>query len=312
MNAINEIPVLLILFNRPDTTQLVFEQIKKAKPKYLFVAADGPRTDKPSDIELCAKTQNIIKDIDWDCELKTFFRTKNVGCGRGPSDAITWFFDHVEMGIILEDDCVPSIPFFDYCTYLLNKYKNNHQVWIIGGRSHFAHNRQFNDFDYLFSNYAHTWGWATWRRCWNHFDIHLEDKWKSFYETGGYKNVYLSKIEGIFWNFFYSRLNKEKDLATHVWDFQFAFNMHLNRGLAVIPAANLVENIGYDGTHFSGTTKALKLKAADEYSITKEPKYILPNRKYEIYHFYHDFYTRLGTYILNKYRKIIKKRNNGR
>ncbi|WP_159522011.1 nucleotide-diphospho-sugar transferase [Sunxiuqinia indica] len=307
MNAPYNIPVLLILFNRPDTTRRVFEKIKAIKPKFLFIAADGPRIDKPDEKELCESARSIVDEIDWDCDLKTFFRTENVGCGRGPSEAITWFFEHVEMGIILEDDCVPSLPFFNYCEKMLIQYEKNEQVWIVSGRSHYTKSNQFNTVDYLFSNYALTWGWATWKRCWKHFDIHLENHWPDFYRSGGYKNVYLSRVEGYFWNFFYSRLYREKNLATHVWDFQFAFCMHLNRGLTIIPAKNLIKNIGCDGTHFAGATKALNLRASEVFSIENEPTYILPNRNYELYHFTHDFIDRLLTFIRNRIRKIINK-----
>lgn len=105
-------PVLFIVFNRVQTTQQVFDRIKQVQPKYLFVAADGPRPDKPDDIQKCADTRKIIEQIDWDCELKTLFREENRGCGYGPAEAITWFFEHVEYGIILEDDCLPSLSFF--------------------------------------------------------------------------------------------------------------------------------------------------------------------------------------------------------
>jgi hypothetical protein len=55
--------VLLIIFNRPDTTLLVFEEIKKVRPYRLFIAADGPRMDRPEDIVLCAASRNLEESI---------------------------------------------------------------------------------------------------------------------------------------------------------------------------------------------------------------------------------------------------------
>src|SRR5450759_4497034 len=120
-----ETPVLFLIFNRSDTTQQVFNQIRQIKPKYLFVAADGPRLDRPVEIEKCLETKSIIQQIDWDCELKSLFSETNLGCRVGVSSAITWFFENVEQGIILEDDCLPDLSFFPYCENLLNKYKDD-------------------------------------------------------------------------------------------------------------------------------------------------------------------------------------------
>lgn len=304
MIASFEIPVLFIIFNRPDTTQVVFEQIKRVRPKYLFIAADGPRNNEPKDKNKCNEARSIAKQVDWDCDLKLFFRDENVGCGRGPSEAITWFFEHVEMGIILEDDCVPSIPFFQYTEYLLKKYKHDTRVWIVSGRSHYHRTSSFKNQDYLFSNYVVTWGWGTWKRCWNKFDLNIRTYWPEFHKIGGFKNVFFTKIEGIFRNLYYKRLLTDKELESHVWDYQFMLNMHQNRGLGIVPSKNLVENIGYEGTHFVGTTKIQKFKAENDFQIAKEPKNILLDRKYETAYFYNEFKLRFLAFLVNRYLRI--------
>ena len=125
-------PILFLIFNRPDNTSLVFEEIRKIKPRYLYVAADGPRADKLGEKELCEATRAIISQVDWPCELKTLFRDYNLGCGKAVSEAITWFFNSVEQGIILEDDCLPDSSFFTFCEVLLEKYKNDDRVSTIG------------------------------------------------------------------------------------------------------------------------------------------------------------------------------------
>ena len=126
-------PVLLIIFNRPLHTQKIFDQIKKIKPKHLFIVGDGPRPHRPDDIQKCAATRKIIEQIDWDCKLRTLFRNENRGCGHGPAEAISWFFEHVEAGIILEDDCLPDISFFPFCELLLKEYKNDSNIFLISG-----------------------------------------------------------------------------------------------------------------------------------------------------------------------------------
>ena len=108
-------PILFLIFNRPDLTARVFDRIREVQPKYLYVAADGPRIDKPEDVEKCESARKVVLDqIDWPCELKTLFRQENLGCGIAVSQAINWFFEHVEQGIIIEDDILyyrTPIPF---------------------------------------------------------------------------------------------------------------------------------------------------------------------------------------------------------
>ena len=127
-------PVLFLVFNRPDTTRRVLEAIRQAQPSQLFIAADGPREGKSGEAEKCADVRRIVNEgIDWDCEVKTLFRDKNLGCKVAVSRAIDWFFEHVEEGIILEDDCLPHPTFFRFCEELLNKYRDDERIGQISG-----------------------------------------------------------------------------------------------------------------------------------------------------------------------------------
>ena len=104
-----------LIFNRPDTTQQVFDVSPKGRPTRLYIAADGPRLDRAGEKEKCEAARAIATDIDWDCRVETLFRDENLGCGTAVSEAITWFFNHEEEGIILEDDCLPEPSFFSIC-----------------------------------------------------------------------------------------------------------------------------------------------------------------------------------------------------
>lgn len=151
------VPILFIVFNRPDPTQQVFEKIRQIRPQQLFIAADGPRENQPDDKINCAQVRAIINRIDWDCQVQTLFSEKNLGCGKAVSNAITWFFEHVEEGIILEDDCVPDVSFFDFCKAMLEQYRNNPHVMMISGTS-FLYNRIESRESYFFSKYYSIWG----------------------------------------------------------------------------------------------------------------------------------------------------------
>ncbi len=242
-------PILFLIFNRPEVTSRVFEEIKKQKPKYLFVAADGPRSNFEEDIEKCKICREIVlNNIDWDCEVKTLFRDDNLGCGRGVSQAISWFFENVEQGIILEDDCLPHQSFFGFCEELLEKYKHDEKVYGISGNN-FQKGIQRGDASYFFSNYSHIWGWASWRRAWEHYDFNLEqlEKFK--------ENKLITKIDKrkIFESYWISIFKKTAIKEIDTWDYQWQFAVWNNEGLIASPNLNLISNIGF-GQQATNTT----------------------------------------------------------
>lgn len=234
-----ETPILFLIFNRPDTTQQVFNQIKQIKPKYLFVAADGPRLEKVSDFEKCNETRNIIKQIDWDCDLKTLFRENNLGCGMALSTAITWFFSNVDEGIILEDDCLPDLSFFTYCEELLSKYSDAENIMHING-SNFQNGIVRGTGSYYFSNYHHIWGWATWKRAWSKYDYEMKDFYLTF-NFGRLDHVFQNKNEKKYWNNIFI---KTCAMQTNTWDYQWTYAIWKNKGSAITPNFNLVVNLG--------------------------------------------------------------------
>ncbi|EKE21540.1 MAG: Protein containing nucleotide-diphospho-sugar transferase protein, partial [uncultured bacterium] len=169
-------PILFIIFNRPDTTLSVFEAIRQIKPARLYVAADGPRSERSGEDVVCAETRRIAMGVDWPCELKTRFLDKNVGCHTAVPAAVSWFFENEEEGIILEDDCSPDLSFFTFCETLLERYRDDEEVMMISGDNFQPSEfKTRNDSSYYFSGIANIWGWATWRRAWakNYGDFKL-------------------------------------------------------------------------------------------------------------------------------------------
>lgn len=255
-------PILFIVFNRPEVTAKTLSAIRKVKPKYLFVAADGPREDMPDDIQKCKKVKQVVNElVDWDCELKTLYRKENRGCGHGPAEAITWFFEHVEQGIILEDDCLPAESFFPFCEELLKKYKNDNRVWLISG-----YNSLINWYpqkkSYHFSKMGGTWGWATWKRAWNYFDYES----KQWFTQSGKNKVQNSLGRKEYYNVFEEKFNHYfKVVRRDVWDYQWLFIWHYHDGISIVPSVNLISNIGFgeDATHTLNT----KLKTPKRFNI---------------------------------------------
>lgn len=260
------IPILFLIFNRPDTTQRVFEEIKKQKPKYLFVAADGARSDSLEDAQKCKRARDIVLDgIDWDCEVKTLFRDENLGCGVAVSAAITWFFENVEQGIILEDDCLPHPSFFVFCETLLEKYKDDENVYGISG-DNFQDGLQSGDASYFFSNYCYIWGWATWRRAWDSYDFNLSQLEK-FKEKQLIKRI---DKRIVFKNYWFAILDKVANKEIDTWDYQWLFTLWNNGGVAVVPNVNLISNIGFgkDATHTTALSNSANMTTQDISTIT--------------------------------------------
>jgi hypothetical protein len=258
-----ETPILFLIFNRPDTTQRVFDAIKQKKPKYLYVAADGPRKNKIGEDIKCMHTRNILKQIDWDCELKTLYRENNLGCGIAVSSAISWFFNNVESGIILEDDCLPDPSFFEYCKILLEFYKDDEEVMFISGNN-FQNNIKRTEASYYFSKYSHIWGWASWRRAWNYYDYDMKT-YPDFIKN--------NKLNSIFTNWL-QKIETKKTLSRayrkyyNTWDYQWSYAIWDHNGICIIPNTNLVSNIGFDerGTHtntFDKRNSAIELNSID-------------------------------------------------
>jgi len=298
-------PILLIVFNRPDTTKQVFESIKTIKPKQLFIAADGPRLSVPTDVEKCNEVKEIVKAIDWDCELKTLYRTENIGCGRGPSEAITWFFDNVEEGIILEDDCVPHTDFYKFCAEMLEKYRNNHQITSISG-SNFQNGIKRGYASYYFSAFNPTWGWATWKRTWEKYEYNLASF--STEEIKILLKQYLKtkKQQDYYYNsYFYSKMHQMDNSA---WDYQFTFLQWRLQGLSIIPNANLVRNIGFstDATHTQlGEKHPLFVRKTDAIYPINYPTKMEINLKADEYFF--NKYIKHKTNLIKKIKRIINK-----
>lgn len=233
-----ETPILFLAFNRPYSTKFVFDQIRLVKPKLLFIALDGPRINNDEDVTKCAEVKQIISNVDWDCEVKTLFRTTNLGCGRAVSLAITWFFEYVEEGIILEDDCLPNLSFFKFCNSNLNKYRNDNNVMMICGTSYQP--RPLDDYTYYFSKYVHVWGWATWKRAWDKYNFLLE-KEDEFAQSDTIKKTFYQKREQDMW------INNIRMIINgfDTWDYQWMYWIWKHNGICIIPWKNLISNIGF-------------------------------------------------------------------
>lgn len=238
-----KVPVLFIIFNRLETTKKVFDSIQQYRPSHLYIAADGSRIERKEENKQCDLVRKwVLDNINWDCELKTLFQEHNLGCGKAPSTAISWFFEQEEEGIILEDDCVPHPHFFTFCEQLLPYYRNDTRISIISG-CNFDTAKQFSTKEsYFYSIFPYTWGWASWRRNWQDYDYHLKE-WRSINKkTFLRKHLFNQKSYDLSWQQIFDGLSN--DAPKHIWDYQFFYQCFKKHQLSIVPNVNLIQNIG--------------------------------------------------------------------
>ncbi len=265
-------PVALIIFNRPDCTERVLKAIAKAKPSRLFVIADGPRPDRPDDIEKCIATRAVIDKVDWECEVITDYSDINLGCKMRPVSGIDRVFEQVEEAIILEDDCLPDPSFFPFCEELLERYRHDERVMMIGGIN-FLGNFQTTYQSYYFSLFGGTWGWATWRRAWKLNDPDMK-LWPQVQEMGILEKIFPIPEQCNYWKGYFQKVYD--GTITDAWDYQWLLSCWINSGYRVFPEVNLVSNIGFreDATHTFGESPLANMETAGIAFPLKHPQFI--------------------------------------
>jgi hypothetical protein len=236
--------VVLIVFNRPEVTKIVFERIRQTRPTVLMLVADGPRRDRAGESEACRLTRQIVENVTWPCKVLKDYAETNMGCGRRVASGIDWVFQNVEEAIILEDDCLPDRTFFRFCAELLEHYRGDERVMQISG-SNLQFGRHRTEQSYYFSRYPHCWGWATWRRAWQLYDFDMEP-WKA-----DPKQCLTSCDDNSERTFWQATLDSVRKGQIDTWDYQWSLACRIADGLAVTPSVNMVTNIGLgsDATH---------------------------------------------------------------
>ena len=226
---------------------------------------------------LCAETRNIISQVDWQCEVKTLFRDKNLGCKLGVSEGINWFFKQEEEGIILEDDCIPNESFFRFCKILLEKYRDESKVMMIAGSNPATSIEMGNE--YFFSRFNTIWGWATWKRAWMKFDINLS-AWPILKANNFLETIYPSNISN---RVFTEKLFDEtySNSESTCWAIQWSYTCIVNNGVSILPKHNLIRNIGFSGTHEMNDEQLCLPTKNIDFSNFSHPEHIQTNGQIE-------------------------------
>ncbi|MDD4762023.1 MAG: glycosyltransferase family 2 protein [Candidatus Pacebacteria bacterium] len=278
-------PVVYIIFNRPRHTRETFSAIRAQQPAKLFIIADGPRPGYPDDAQKCRDVREIVRQIDWPCEVYRNYAEQNMGLKLRVSSGLDWVFNQVDRAIVLEDDCLPHPDFYNFCEVLLERYETDDRVWVITGNN-FQNGRKRGKASYYFSKYNHVWGWATWRRAWlqNNLSLTFWPQWK---ESKEWVHLLPNKVERNYWSNIFDKTYQNE---INTWDYPWTASLWYHGGLTATPNVNLVANIGFgpDATHTVATCNQEGQQVYPLKTIT-HPQEIRQDTKADRYAFDHHF-----------------------
>ncbi len=313
---LTDVPVLLIFFARPKTFSCVFEKIREARPSVLFLACDGPRTGNVQDAENINLCKQIAENIDWKCTIYKKYSDVNLGCGTGPSSAISWAFEYVDRLLILEDDCVPDLSIFHYMSNLLEKYKDDERVGVISSYNHFQ-KWDCGEYDYFFTKAGATLGWGTWKRVWEKYDYYISDFDNPYYRKiieQEVVNPRAAKRRCMAWQNTRARLARGENISW--WDHQFGFVKYINSYLTIVPKENLIYNIGVgEGSSHATRLKQRKWRVGEVCfmptgkmpEMIQHPPYVICDRTYDEAYFSRIAYRGFFRKVINRIRRLLDK-----
>jgi hypothetical protein len=300
-------PVIFIVFNRPLHTRASFARIAQAKPSRLLVIADGPRTNKIGEFEVCEEVRKIATAVDWPCQVEINFSSANMGCCSRVVSGLNWAFKRVDEAIILEDDVLPDPTFFPFCEQMLQHYRGNSRISMITG-CNFVQDHIRTNYSYFFSRLTHIWGWATWRESWALYDQHLKD-WPEIKQTALLQEIFDSSATAAYWSKIFDSVHDGSGPDT--WDYQWTYTNLIQNTLSIVPRVNLVENIGFGvgATHTVVAGDAYKLTShAIEFPLIRPPAFVplrsMDRKDLEILNCY---IPTLPQRIMRKLRNIVAK-----
>lgn len=284
--CLTNVPVLLIFFCRDEQFRKVFEQVKNARPRKLFLYQDGPRPDMASDVDGIKRCREIAEDIDWECEVHKLYQESNKGCDPSGYIAQRWAFSNVDRCIVLEDDCVPCQSFFPFCEELLEKYKDDERINMICGYNHLG--TVDTPYDYLFAENGSIWGWASWKRVVDRWDPNctfLDDQYTV--RLIKQKKTTILGYSGHFLEF--CMRCKSAGISYH--EAANYSSAELNGRINIVASKNMISNIGIaaESTHDADSVHKLpkavrKLYFSPVYDISKpikHPKYVIRDKAFD-------------------------------
>ena len=232
------------------------------------------------------KCREIASQIDWECEVHTWYQEKNVGCDPSGFLAHRWMFSQEEMGIVLEDDVVPSQSFFTFCKELLEKYKDDERINLICGMNNTGISEHIDD-SYLFTTKGSVWGWASWSRVVMQWD----EKYPWLDSAQDLRNLKCQRMKKHEYKAYVQTSQRHRDSGMAHFETIGGMDLFLYNRLNIVPKYNMITNIGVGEETTHGATdlrllpkRVAKLFYMERYEINfplRHPKYMMPDYIFE-------------------------------
>lgn len=270
-----DVPIVLIVFNREQFTRRLMAALAEARPSRIMVIADGPREMRPGEAGICERVRAIATSPTWPCDVQTCFSDRNLGIRARFESGLNWVFGQTDRAIILEDDCIPSASFFPFAQTLLERYADDERIGTIAGFNGLGEVASCPE-SYFLSQFFFGWGWATWRRTWQQYDVGLS-KLESAVRSAVWPGIFENRYQEAFWR---DRFMRTRSGSINTWDYQMVFLSFVNSWLNIVPKRNLIENIGFGelGTHTTASAPAFITGAQTIELPLVHPNFIVRNR----------------------------------
>jgi hypothetical protein len=263
--------VLVIFFNREHSILKLMDRLREIQPERLYLACDGAREGVPDEAAKVNRIRRIVLDsIDWDCEVFTNFQESNLGCKYNVSGSVSWFFGKEQKGIVLEDDCIPTVGFFRFAQSMLDYYADDRRIGSISGRNEVA-DRFRNSNPYFFTRKFFCWGWASWSD--RILDNNVELGLQAAVQPQTLSDLPLKErlmVKGM--------IGLIQSRVVNSWAYPFDLSFRQKRQLCLVPSKNLVRNIGFDtvGAHAENGQEDI-LPVQEDFEAAPDPRVLVKN-----------------------------------
>lgn len=293
-------PVLIIGYQRPENIKRIIETCILAGIEKIYLSVDYPKSDDYDSLEKYRSVLNIRNSFGratLTFEINTY--TSNLGCSAHVLSACDWVFSNEDYVIILEDDCLPSLDFFKFCSFYFS-IESQFGNLVLASGSQFAPNTCGLD-DAIFSKYALIWGWATTRKNWRRIRPAITDS-----QIYGWELLDWNE-ESVYWK---EGSRRARAGFVDAWDTPLVNFIVQSGFFTLAPRNNLVSNVGddYVATHTNSGSNWLR-KETGTFNFISSSKLVfdLENDDYLKREFYRIRKRHLISTRLTRLRDIISK-----
>lgn len=246
-------PIALFVYNRLDHTKQTVNALlgnTLSSESDLYVFCDGSKGEGWDNT--VQQVRDYIHTIKGFNSVNIVESPKNKGLANSIIEGVNAVLDKHGTVIVLEDDLVTSPYFLQYMNDGLELYRDETSVASIHGYSYPLNNPQELP-DTFFIRGAFCWGWATWKRAWDFFEVDGSVLYKriesneelrylfNFNDTEDYMLMLEHQIKGV----------------NNSWAIRWYASAFLENMYMLCPSRTFVKNIGMDstGTHCGKTNK---------------------------------------------------------